>query len=200
MDVEKSGKSLPIHDGYGDIELDSRYLKGRKDELISATTSTAASRQQQSQRYLSAYSEPSSSSTDVEWTPEDSSYGAAIPVCGWIPKNIRRMIEYCLCIIILLSFIVGVIRLTSTFSHSSSQSSYNATNSSSTSISKSSGSSSSGTTQKISSKYVIDDFYLEYDSKNIASNTIVYDDKGYYDDLINTQTTNTSYYNSNQGY
>jgi len=28
-----------------------------------------------------------------EWTPPDSSYGAAIPVGGWIPKKIRRGIE-----------------------------------------------------------------------------------------------------------
>ena len=28
-----------------------------------------------------------------EWTPPDSSYGAAIPVGGWIPKPIRRTIE-----------------------------------------------------------------------------------------------------------
>jgi len=30
---------------------------------------------------------------DSEWTPPDSSYGAAIPVGGWIPKPIRRLIE-----------------------------------------------------------------------------------------------------------
>lgn len=30
---------------------------------------------------------------ESEWTPPDSSYGAAIPVAGWIPKPIRRMIE-----------------------------------------------------------------------------------------------------------
>ena len=30
---------------------------------------------------------------ESEWTPPDSSYGAAIPVAGWIPKPIRRTIE-----------------------------------------------------------------------------------------------------------
>jgi hypothetical protein len=30
---------------------------------------------------------------ESDWTPPDSSYGAAIPVAGWIPKPIRRMIE-----------------------------------------------------------------------------------------------------------
>ncbi|CAB9520872.1 expressed unknown protein [Seminavis robusta] len=28
-----------------------------------------------------------------EWTPQDSSYGAAIPVCGWVPKRLRQFIE-----------------------------------------------------------------------------------------------------------
>jgi len=30
---------------------------------------------------------------ESEWTPPDSSYGAAIPVAGWIPKHIRQLIE-----------------------------------------------------------------------------------------------------------
>eukprot|EP00536_Pseudo-nitzschia_multiseries_P011735 jgi/Psemu1/289875/fgenesh1_pg.413_\ len=30
---------------------------------------------------------------DSEWTPPDSSYGAACPVCGFIPKRVRQMIE-----------------------------------------------------------------------------------------------------------
>ena len=29
----------------------------------------------------------------IEWTPPDSSYGAAIPACGWIPKRIRKSLE-----------------------------------------------------------------------------------------------------------
>jgi hypothetical protein len=36
-----------------------------------------------------------------EWTPPDSSYGAAIPVAGWIPKGIRRNIELCVSVILL---------------------------------------------------------------------------------------------------
>jgi hypothetical protein len=30
---------------------------------------------------------------EAEWTPHDSSYGAAFPLCGCIPKRIRRLIE-----------------------------------------------------------------------------------------------------------
>ena len=30
---------------------------------------------------------------DNDWTPPDSAYGAACPVCGCLPKNVRRAIE-----------------------------------------------------------------------------------------------------------
>ena len=86
--------------GYGDIELDSRYLNA------------------------SALS----SSNDVEWTPADSSYGAAIPVCGWIPKNIRRIIELCLLTVLVASFVAGIVKLIKlTIFRPSSSSSSNST-------------------------------------------------------------------------
>eukprot|EP00588_Corethron_pennatum_P009989 CAMPEP_0194267428 /NCGR_PEP_ID=MMETSP0169-20130528/1930_1 /TAXON_ID=218684 /ORGANISM="Corethron pennatum, Strain L29A3" /LENGTH=451 /DNA_ID=CAMNT_0039008259 /DNA_START=260 /DNA_END=1615 /DNA_ORIENTATION=- len=39
---------------------------------------------------------PSSGGSAVDWTPEDSSYGAACPVCGCLPKRFRRLIEFSL--------------------------------------------------------------------------------------------------------
>lgn len=30
---------------------------------------------------------------DIDWTPEDSSYGAAFPFCGWVPKSLRQAFE-----------------------------------------------------------------------------------------------------------
>jgi len=50
-----------------------------------------------------------------EWTPKDSSYGAAFPVCGFLPKNVRRAIEFSLiaaaligvmCVIVTVSIIL----------------------------------------------------------------------------------------------
>lgn len=38
--------------------------------------------------------------SEVEWTPPDSAFGAACPVCGWIPKRTRQIIEY--------TFIAGI--------------------------------------------------------------------------------------------
>ncbi len=32
-------------------------------------------------------------SVSIEWTPPDSSYGAAVPACGWIPKRARKFLE-----------------------------------------------------------------------------------------------------------
>jgi len=137
-----------IHDGYGDIELDSRYLNA------------------------SALS----SSNDVEWTPADSSYGAAIPVCGWIPKNIRRIIELCLLTILVASFVAGIVKLIElTIFRPSSSSSSNSTQ----------------TTTK-TTKFVNDDFYLEYDSKTDSSSST-------YDDDLFSQLYNTSYYNNSDG-
>jgi hypothetical protein len=49
---------------------------------------------------------------ESEWTPPDSSYGAAIPVGGWIPKPIRRMIEWTL-IALVAAGVVYVIVTTS---------------------------------------------------------------------------------------
>jgi len=37
--------------------------------------------------------ETDSSFDHKEWTPQDSSYGAAFPFCGWIPKHIRELAE-----------------------------------------------------------------------------------------------------------
>ena len=44
---------------------------------------------------------------DSEWTPPDSSYGAACPVCGCIPKRVRQMIEMTL----ITAFVFGLIYL-----------------------------------------------------------------------------------------
>ena len=42
---------------------------------------------------------------DSEWTPPDSSYGAAIPVFGCIPKPVRRTIEFTLIAMMILGFV-----------------------------------------------------------------------------------------------
>uniref|UniRef100_A0A7S1BW12 Uncharacterized protein n=1 Tax=Corethron hystrix TaxID=216773 RepID=A0A7S1BW12_9STRA len=47
----------------------------------------------------------------VDWTPQDSSYGAACPVCGCLPKRYRRLIEASLCIFLLFSLIASVVML-----------------------------------------------------------------------------------------
>ena len=49
---------------------------------------------------------------DSEWTPPDSSYGAACPVCGCIPKRVRQMIEMTL----IAAMVFGLIYLVVTTS------------------------------------------------------------------------------------
>lgn len=46
---------------------------------------------------------------ESEWTQPDSSYGAAIPVGGWIPKKIRRMIESTLIAVLVVALVYMVV-------------------------------------------------------------------------------------------
>ena len=57
-----------------------------------------------------------------DWTPQDSSYGAAVPVCGWIPKRIRKLIEiiFFLLLTALIIFLVVKIGIILTSEHKSS--------------------------------------------------------------------------------
>lgn len=45
-----------------------------------------------------------------EWTPEDSAYGAACPVCGCIPKHVRRMIEFSLIAGMFFAFVYVLVK------------------------------------------------------------------------------------------
>ena len=53
--------------------------------------------------------DPVSDFDDTEWTPMDSSYGAAIPLAGWIPKGIRRTIEFTVLVGLALIIVVLVV-------------------------------------------------------------------------------------------
>ena len=46
---------------------------------------------------------------DDEWTPPDSAYGAACPVCGCLPKGVRRLIELCIVAGIALFVVYSVV-------------------------------------------------------------------------------------------
>lgn len=46
---------------------------------------------------------------DAEWTPQDSAYGAAIPVCGWVPKRLRQGIEATLIAITVFALVYLVV-------------------------------------------------------------------------------------------
>ena len=53
---------------------------------------------------------------ESEWTPPDSSYGAACPLFGWIPKNIRQNIEYTIILLLVLGLVYLVVMLSIIFS------------------------------------------------------------------------------------
>lgn len=46
----------------------------------------------------------------VDWTPQDSSYGAAVQAFGWVPKRIRKLIETFFFILIMTGLIYGVVK------------------------------------------------------------------------------------------
>eukprot|EP00977_Amphora_coffeiformis_P011665 scaffold2804_cov181-Amphora_coffeaeformis.AAC.33 len=48
---------------------------------------------------------------ESEWTPEDSSYGAACPLFGWIPKNRRRSIEYAIIFVLVIALVYLMVML-----------------------------------------------------------------------------------------
>ena len=46
----------------------------------------------------------------IEWTPQDSSYGAAVPACGWVPKRIRKLFEGIMVLIIVALLIFVIVK------------------------------------------------------------------------------------------
>ena len=46
----------------------------------------------------------------VEWTPQDSSHGAAVPALGWVPKRIRKLLEIILVLILMTLLIIVVVK------------------------------------------------------------------------------------------
>lgn len=49
-------------------------------------------------------------SYNVEWTPQDSSYGAAIPAFGWIPQRKRKLLEIILVLVLAALLITVVVK------------------------------------------------------------------------------------------
>ena len=109
---------------------------------------------------------------ETDWTPPDSSYGAACPVCGWIPKHVRQKIELSLIVLAVLGFLWAVI---ATSIHVSNARKYAALHNKT----------------GYDSLFLEDDFYVEFSSNsndNVTYNTfsddvyVVHDDLYYLDD------------------
>jgi hypothetical protein len=81
-----------------------------------------------------------------DWTPPDSAYGAAFPICGWVPKHSRRALE----ITIIGLFVFGLVYFVVTTSMR---------------ISSDQSSSTSSNGESSSNKLADDDHYIDYDSE-----------------------------------
>lgn len=60
---------------------------------------------------------------ESEWTPEDSSYGAACPLFGWIPKSTRRSIEFALLLLLVIGLVYLMVMLSIVISEARSDNS-----------------------------------------------------------------------------
>lgn len=47
-------------------------------------------------------------SGDVDWTPQDSSYGAAVQAFGWVPKRIRKLLEGVF-VVLIITFLIFIV-------------------------------------------------------------------------------------------
>lgn len=155
---------------------------------------------------------------ETEWTPQDSSYGAACPVCGCIPKRFRRMIEVTLIAIMLLGFVVLLVTTSMNIAEERRMSNSNNHNSSSTSSSNGqniqvAASGSNNSNNNSTAVYAADGastndgYYVEYNNNyaNNNKNSNSYnsngndDDNGYGGDDDVVITYNSNYASSNGG-
>lgn len=94
--------------------------------------------------------------TDRDWTPEDSSYGAAFPFCGWVPKSLRQGVEKAIIALVGLFVIYLIVSIAM--------------------ILKPDNPNSSG--------YKTDDFYITDDDFYVTNDNVAYDDDDDDDDYL----------------
>lgn len=129
---------------------------------------------------VSSSDETLSDFDNAEWTPQDSAYGAACPVCGWIPKRIRQAIEISLIVVALGLAVFFIVRTSILLTNDHNGGSGDGSNSDAASSNK----------NDWSVNDLDDDFYIEY----------CYDDNGcFQDDDDDLFDDDVNAYN-NQGY
>lgn len=140
---------------------------------------------------------------DSEWTPADSSYGAACPVCGCIPKRVRQMIEMTL-ITAFLFFLIYLVVNTSMKIADAHRGGDGSTGSAADSYFNRGSYNRTGTSSSSSTNVITDDdVYVEKysyndDGENIDDASAV-DDK-YNDDSIDGKYGDDDNVNSGSGY
>jgi hypothetical protein len=118
----------------------------------------------------------------AEWTPPDSAYGAACPVCGWVPKHVRRMIEVSLIAGMVFGFVYLVV---TTSMHINNERNAQKATENTTSISDS---------YNGGQIALDDDLYVEYNRNYVDddkyADDATNDDGGYYDDAYQVNSNN----------
>lgn len=107
--------------------MESAHKISAAKDVEAATTTTAAAMkpskltQQNSFQRIASWLTSNSSQNieedsvldfqESEWTPQDSSYGAACPLFGWIPKKTRQHIEAVLLLLLVLCVVYLVVMI-----------------------------------------------------------------------------------------
>ena len=131
---------------------------------------------------------------DSEWTPPDSSYGAAFPVCGCVPKRVRQMIEMTL-ITAMVFFLIYLVVTTSMKIADAHRKTHGSTSNGNASDNYFSGDSynRTGTSSSSSTNVVTDDdVYVETYNNNNDDRVGNVDDATAVDDTYNDDTNDDS--------
>jgi hypothetical protein len=120
-----------------------------------------------------------------DWTTPDSAYGAACPVCGWVPKRVRRMIEVSLITGMAFGFVYLVV---TTSMHINNE--------------RNGQKGTQNTTDSYNGGQIAldDDLYVAYNQNNVDDDDYYTDDAndGYY--YTDDATNDDGRYHSNNGY
>lgn len=175
---------ISTKDSSGTLSWAKRFLRKRDSLEYSSDGQAAAAHRMAAHSWWTYEEDADNDETpfhENDWTPPDSSYGAAIPVGGWIPKPIRRLIEFLTIGAVITAIVYFIIATSIKISHGED---YYLSKNATTNLT---------TTNNENSGYVDldDDRYIEYDRSNNN------DDDNAANNDDDDQTRNDGYYNNN---
>jgi hypothetical protein len=149
---------------------------------------------------------------ESEWTPQDSSYGAACPVCGSVPKHVRRAVEFSMISLLVLAFIYFLVMTSINVSVARSSGKVVADGSSDANQKNATNVNRNGYNVDQSATLTDDNMYVEYNADATAEdgddqvatddnlNDAYWKNDDYSDDYNNVNKNNDDAYRTNNNY